>query len=104
MGKKTTWSLTTTQLAALGLAMKHNGGITCAFLGDELWGQWSSRHYGNCSCPYARPAGKVLAALVELGLVERTPEEHHITFRATPAGERTYKKNPVLREWKGGGR
>jgi hypothetical protein len=44
----------------------------------------------------------VLATLVKLKLVERRPEEHHITFRATPLGERTYMKNPALREWKGG--
>lgn len=41
---------------------------SCASLGELLWGR---RGLSNCSCPWARPAGKVLAGLHKRGLVER---------------------------------
>ena len=49
---------------------------------------WSPRqqHYGNCSAPYARPAGKILNALQRHGLVERAGEMGF--WRRTRAGDR----------------
>lgn len=92
---------TLTELAMLGAVLKLNHRGTCAALGDFLWGQFSKRGYSNCSCPYARPAGRVLASLVRRGLVQRHHDAHATMFRATRAGERTYAKDPALTRWKG---
>lgn len=54
---------------ALLVIMKWNGHVTCANLGSELWSE--GRPPGNCSCPWARPAGVVIKRLLAAGLVER---------------------------------
>lgn len=43
---------------------------TCASLGWRLWGEGGYRG-SACSCPYARPAGRILASLRRKGLVRR---------------------------------
>jgi hypothetical protein len=60
------WGLSLLDARALLVVVKNNG-ITCARLGDELWG-WHTA--GNCSCPWARPAGVVMKRLRVAGLVE----------------------------------
>jgi len=78
--------LTPSEARALLGIVKHVF-ITCANLGSVLWGRNVA---GNCSCPWARPAGKVVKRLRTYGLVER----HRVTgdprtfYRATTAGER----------------
>lgn len=51
------------------------GPMTCANLGSELWG--ANRRGGNCSCPWARPAGKLLHRLERRGLVRRIRDPHY---------------------------
>jgi hypothetical protein len=53
--------------------LKKRGRMTCARLGEELWG----RAMGSSSCPFARPAGRVLHRLLSLGLVYRESGSHH---------------------------
>jgi hypothetical protein len=81
--------MTATQLAALKLIVAH-GPISCANLGDSLWGINSNKRSSNCSCPFARPAGKVVKGLVKLGFVERSrqPNEHRTLYAATRTGVR----------------
>lgn len=55
------------------VAVLSRGPTTCARLGDALWGRRGS---GNCSCPWARPAGALLKRLVERGVVRRIPGEY----------------------------
>jgi len=83
------WNMTPTQLAALKLITKL-GPISCANLGDYLWGI-NGKGGSNCSCPFARPAGKVIAGLVKLGLVERcrVRNEHRTLYMATHTGRKT---------------
>lgn len=80
-------TLTTTQLAALKLIAKL-GPISCANLGDYLWG--INKSSSNCSCPFARPAGKVIAGLMKLGLVERyrMRNERRTLYVTTRAGRK----------------
>lgn len=61
-------ALTPTEKRAMAILIKH-GPTSCAMLGDTLWGR--KRAGSNCSCPYARPAGKVVKSLIAKGLVER---------------------------------
>lgn len=76
------WGLSLLDARALLVMFKHNR-ITCANLGSELWGS-PTRGSGNCSCPWARPAGVVIKRLRELGLVERDRREKVLTlYRAT---------------------
>jgi len=62
--------------------------MTCANLGDELWS--TKKIAGNCSCPYARPAGAIVKRLRARGLVERhrVDGDHRTFYRATRAGEK----------------
>jgi len=57
------------------------GPITCARLGERLWGKTGR---GNCSCPWARPAGALLKRLRERGLVRRAPDKHHTLYELVP--------------------
>jgi hypothetical protein len=76
------------------------GPMTCANLGAELWsggrGAGASalnhRSYGNCSCPFARPAGRMVARMVQAGFAERTYVDHRTLYRVTSAGEREYMR------------
>lgn len=56
-------------------AMEHlyRGPLTCAVLGGLLWYGKHPGAYGNCSCPFARPAGRVLRGLQKRGLVDTVP-------------------------------
>ena len=76
-------ALTETEERALRLLVERPW--TCANLGDALWG--GDRRSGNCSCPYARPAGRIVASLRGKGLVEREPDRHHTLYAATRAGK-----------------
>ena len=58
--------LSAIEARALGVIVLH-GEITCANLGDLLWHKGGR---GNCSCPFARPAGLVIKRLRKLGLVD----------------------------------
>lgn len=63
--------------------------ITCANLGAELWGK-DFAVAGNCSCPFARPAGGVVKRLRALGLVERhyVAGDPRTLYKATWRGEK----------------
>lgn len=68
--------LTASDRAALAecrrLAARHpDHTFTCTELGEQLWGM---AHRNRQS--YARPAGKVIARLKRLGLVEENPRKH----------------------------
>jgi hypothetical protein len=54
--------------------IKERGHVTCAQLGDALWGE--SGRGGNSTCPWARSAGKVIKRLVECGVVQRVPDAY----------------------------
>lgn len=58
-------------------AMEHlsRGPMTCANLGWLLWGARKGRQTWNCSCPFARPAGRVLRGLAKRGLVGTVPHK-----------------------------
>jgi hypothetical protein len=60
--------------------------ITCANLGAELWGKAGR---GNCSCPWARPAGAVIKKLRARGFVDRhrVPGDPRTFYKATWRGE-----------------
>lgn len=59
------------------VAILARGPTTCARLGEELWGRNAA---GNCSCPWARPAGALLKRLVECGVVHRVPDKHNTLY------------------------
>jgi len=62
-----------TEIEARALACIRDFGrpVSAANLGDMVWRKGpQDRRYGNCSCPFARPAGKVLKRLREMGLTE----------------------------------
>jgi len=84
--------LTKTQRLALGLIVKH-GPVSCANLGDSLWGSRTHRGGSNCSCPFARPAGVVVKALVGLELVERCRVQNDVRtlYVATRKGREAVK-------------
>ena len=76
-------TLSETEVRALKLLARH-GPHTCANLGDVLWSTRKSA--GNCSCPYARPAGALLKRLRFLGLTEKAYDRDHFLHRITEAG------------------
>lgn len=78
--------LPSTQIRALAMVIRL-GRTTCAILGDQLWHKGGR---GNCSCPFARPAGAVIAKLRKRGLVERCSDSNEVLtfYRATTAGHR----------------
>lgn len=74
------------------------GPISCANMGAELWqgGRGAGlppinhRRYGNCSCPFARPAGKLIARLVRLGHARPARAKDRRLYEITSAGERAF--------------
>ena len=85
MSAESEWGLSVIEQRALLVIVKSNG-ATCANLGAELWGRAGN---GNCSCPWARPAGKVVKRLRELGLVRRDAKTGWLTvYRHTAIVER----------------
>ena len=64
---------------------------SAANIGDKVWRRGpGDRRYGNCSCPFARPAGRVLKRLREMGLTELVSAEdrsdlHGLTKRGRAA-------------------
>lgn len=74
------------------LAIAKYGPVSCANLGDELWS--TKRVGGNCSCPYARPAGAVVKKLRQRGFVERhwVSGDPRTLYKATRAGEQRARK------------
>ena len=79
------WGLSDLDARALLIVVKNNW-ITCARLGDQLWGKPGR---GNCSCPWARPAGVVVKRLRKRGLVEQDRQVKDLTaYRPTRAVER----------------
>ncbi len=66
--------LTDVERRALEAIRNFGRPVSAANLGDMVWRRGpSDRRFGNCSCPFARPAGKVLKRLRELGLTELVP-------------------------------
>jgi hypothetical protein len=61
------------------------GGISCATLGEKLWGRPG---LGSCSCPWARPAGCVIKRLMTAGLVRRRNDPDRFLYEATYKGKR----------------
>jgi hypothetical protein len=59
--------------------LRERGPLPCSQLGEALWGR---RGAGNCSCPWARPAGRLLHRLLKLGLVHRTHDAHFTLWSA----------------------
>ena len=88
----TTVDLTPIDAEALAIIVKR-GPISCANLGDALWYGKTERRYGNCSCPFARPAGKVVARLRRLGLV--CPEDRGLKYEATARGRAVHAGEPT---------
>ena len=70
------------------LVIVKNVCITCANLGDYLWN--TKRVAGNCSCPYARPAGAIVKKLRARGFVERhrVAGDGRTFYKATWRGEK----------------
>jgi hypothetical protein len=63
---------------ALEYLRKH-GPVSCASLGDVLWGKPGR---GNCSCPWARPAGALLHRMLKRNLVTRRVATYGTEWRA----------------------
>lgn len=81
--------LTITERRALDIIARR-GPISCANLGDELWGHRAS---SNCSCPYARPAGRVVKSLIRRELVMRSFETDRTTrYVVTLSGRRQARR------------
>lgn len=59
-----------TEIEKRALVILARGPTTCAVLGSELWAN-AHPGAGNCSCPFARPAGSLIKKLRARGLVER---------------------------------
>ena len=78
--------LSQSEARALLLIVKYVS-ITCAWLGQELWGKPGR---GNCSCPWARPAGVVIKRLRARGFVERYHRagDPRTLYKATWRGEK----------------
>jgi hypothetical protein len=86
-------SLTDADVRALCLLVEQKALVGPGYFGDLLWGR--ERHMSNCSCPYARPAGKVLGRLKAAGLAEYISEERPMKrwgWRATHAGRLEARK------------
>lgn len=78
--------LTESEAKALLYLVKHVY-ATCAMLGEHLWHKPGR---GNCSCPWARPAGGVIKRLRARGLVQRKsniPGDPRTFYEATRFGE-----------------
>lgn len=79
-------------LAVLAAATNREQLLGPNFVGDQLWGANSARRSGNCSAPYARPAGKLLNRLRDRGFCEWVTvgvgKRENRGWRITPAGRR----------------
>ena len=77
--------LTEADVVALRLLVSLKGVLTGpGAFGDYLWGR-QDRRGSNCSCPYARQAGKVLNRLKRAELAEWVHEGSNWGWRALPA-------------------
>lgn len=77
---------------ALALLCSQPGLIRTGAFGEYLWAG-RDRRAGNCSCPWARPAAKVLNRLSRAGLAEFVVRDRgYWGWRATQAG---YSVNSV---------
>ena len=87
--------LSKSEALALFAVVKY-GSITCASLGAELWGKPGR---GNCSCPWARPAGVVIKKLRARGFVDRhrVPGDPRTLYKATWRGEKHVKTDEATR-------
>lgn len=72
-----------TDIEARALVIIARSPTTCASLGDQLWHKGGR---GNCSCPFARPAGVVVKRLKARGFVERELADVLTLYTATRAG------------------
>lgn len=87
--------LTEREIDALRSLMKY-GPMTCANLGEEIWiggrggGYRPLSIYRGGTCPYARPAGRIVHRLERLGLADRKYDGHRTLYRVTPYGEEEY--------------
>jgi len=83
--------LTAADERALLLLVEQKGLVGPGYFGGLLWDDpslVSGYHGSNCSCPYARPAGKVLNRLKARGLAEWVHERGSWGWRATERGRR----------------
>ena len=72
---------------ALEVLRRENGRLVGpGYVGSELWGE--RQRGGNCSCPWARPAGKVLKRLERAGLAEWVHEGSSWGWRVTEKGKK----------------
>lgn len=79
--------MTETETRALAIIVER-GSVTCANLGGELWKDSHRGKGSGSSCPFARPAGRIVKSLIEQGLVERDfSDKHHTLYRATALGK-----------------
>ena len=69
------------------LALVKHVYASCATLGEMLWGKPGR---GNCSCPWARPAGAVVKRLRARGFVDRhrVQGDPRTLYKATWRGEK----------------
>jgi hypothetical protein len=79
--------LTAADERALAILAEQTALVGPGYFGDLLWGE-RGYHGSNCSCPYARPAGKVLNRLKAAGLAEWVHEKDSWGWRATAQGRR----------------
>jgi hypothetical protein len=87
--------LTEGDVKALRLLVSFQGRlIGPGAFGDTLWGR-RDRGGSNCSCPYARPAGKVLNRLKRAALAEWVHEGNNWGWRALPAAYELLRVKPL---------
>jgi hypothetical protein len=90
-----TKSLTESEAKALLYLVKRVYG-TCAMLGEHLWHKPGR---GNCSCPWARPAGGVIKRLRARGFVQRKriSGDPRTFYEATRSGEQHLRTDRATR-------
>ena len=101
-GKREGEAVTPSKVEATALlALIKWNGMTCALLGNELW--HNGRGRGNCSCPFARPAGAVVKRLRAMGFAEkyRIPGDPRTFYRATWRGDKFIRTDADVRSMLG---
>lgn len=92
--------MTEADVLALKLLVAQKGVlIRPGCFGDYLWGAASKRRNGNCSCPFARQAGKVLNRLKARGFAECVREGKQWGWRATESGRTTETRISTGSDW-----
>ena len=89
--KEKAFAMTLTERASLSLIVQH-GPITCSGLGERLW----DRKPDGRGCSLARPAGRLVASLVDAGFVKvggSVGRRHFSLYVATQDGEEANRMN-----------